>query len=155
MSKRRRLGAIDLDSGELVNDARIYDAQKKVGFQLLYGWNYCFMAQNGMLKIAADKDLTGQQLRVFLYVTAKMDFENFLRVRQEDIAQELDMQKADVSRAMKALEKKGVLQRGPKVAQSYTWRMNPNYGYKGDPRGKVRKERDGSLQFVNPEEVKP
>lgn len=155
MSKRRRLGAIDLDTGEMVNGVNIYDTQKRTGFQLLYGWNYCFMSQNSMMKIAADKELTGQQLRVFLYLTGKMDFENFLRIRQEDIAKELDMQKADVSRAMKLLETKGVLQRGPKVAQSYTWRMNPNYGYKGDPRGKVRKERDGSLQFINSEETKP
>lgn len=155
MSKKRRLGAIDLDTGEVVNGVHIYDTQKRTGFQLLYGWNYCFMSQNSMMKIAEDKDLKGETLRVFLYAIGKLDFENYLRLKQDEIAQALNLKKPNVSRAMKLLETKGVLQRGPKVAQSYTWRMNPNYGYKGDPRGKVRKERDGSLQFVNSEESQP
>lgn len=147
MTRQRRLGTIDLDTGEIVDGLNVNIPTKKTGFQLLYGWNFCLMAQNGMMKIAEDKDLTGEALRVFLYAVSRLDFENFLRLKQDEIAQGLGMQKTNVSRAMKLLESKGILQRGPKVAQSYTWRMNPNYGFKGDPRGKVYKEKDGNLNF--------
>lgn len=144
---QRRLGTIDLDTGEIIDGLNVNIAGRKNAFQLLYGWNFCLMAQNGMMKIAEDKDLTGETLRVFLYAVSKLDFENFLRLRQDDIAQGLGMQKANVSRAMKLLESKDILQRGPKIAQSYTWRMNPRYGFKGDPSGKLYKDKSGIIQF--------
>ena len=139
MSEQRRLGTIDLDTGELVEGMNVWCPTKKTGFQLLYGWRYCIMAQDAMTMIAADKDLTGETFRVFLHMAGRLDFENYIRITQTEIAEALDMQKQHVSRAIKLLKSKNILLRGPKIGQSYSWRLNPNFGYKGDPHGKVYK----------------
>lgn len=139
----RRLGTIDLDTGEMVEGVNVWcPTGKKNGFQLLYGWRYCIMAQDAMTMIASDPDITGETLRVFIYMAGRLDFENYIRIQQIEIAEALRMQKPNVSRAVKMLERKNILLRGPKVGQSYSWRMNPNFGYKGDPRGKVYKVGD-------------
>ena len=134
----RRLGTVDLDTGELVEGVNVWcPTEKKGGFQLLYGWRYCIMAQDAMTMIAADREITGATLKVFIYMAGRLDFENYIRIQQTEIAEALHMYKPDVSKAVKLLEGKNILLRGPKVGQSYSWRMNPNFGYKGDPRGKV------------------
>lgn len=139
-SNQKRLGTIDLDTGEVMEGVNVFcPTSKKTGFQTLYGWRYCIMAQDAMTMIAADKDITGETFRVFFYMAGRLDFENYIRLQQNEIAESLGMQKTHVSRAVKMLESKNILLRGPKVGQSYSWRMNPNFGYKGDPRGKVYK----------------
>jgi len=95
------------------------------------------MAQDAMTMIAADKEITGETFRVFLYMAGRLDFENYIRIQQTEIIEALGLDKSNVSKAVKVLESKNILLRGPKVGQSYSWRMNPNFGYKGDPRGKV------------------
>lgn len=137
MGEQRRLGTIDLDTGELVEGVNVWCPTKKTGFQLLYGWRYCIMAQDAMTLIATDKDLTGQVLRVFFYMAGRLDFENYIRIAQTEIVEALGIYKPDISKAIKLLESKNILLRGPKIGQSYSWRLNPNFGYKGDPRGKV------------------
>ena len=41
------------------------------------------------------------------------------------------MQKQNVNRAIKQLEKLGVMLRGPKSGKAITFRLNPNFGWKG------------------------
>jgi hypothetical protein len=57
------------------------------------------------------------------------------------------MEKAQVSKAIKLLVNKGILLRGPRVGHSYAFRLNPTYGYKGNPRGKVLSMGDGRNVF--------
>ncbi|MGR5990015.1 hypothetical protein ACT7C6_08340 [Bacillus paranthracis] len=45
----------------------------------------------------------GETLRVYMILLAKLDYENWLRVRQQDIADALDIKKQAVSRAIKEL----------------------------------------------------
>ena len=147
----RNVGIVDLDTGELIKKLGNSGPNKRTGFQRIYGWKYCIMSQDGMMKLATDKELNGEALRVFLFMAGQLDFENFIRIRQSEVAEALGMQNPHVSRALKLLESKKIFQRGPKSGQSYTWRMNPNFGFKGDPRGKVSKERDGTLRLVQNE----
>jgi DNA-binding transcriptional ArsR family regulator len=100
-----------------------------------------------LLALAQDPDLKGEALKVLLYLAARLDFDNWIQVAQTEIAEALGMRKPHVSRAIKLLESKGIVIRGPKVGQSYSWRLNPKYGYKGNPRGKVYRLKDGSLAF--------
>jgi hypothetical protein len=57
------------------------------------------------------------------------------------------MKKPNVSRAISLLVSKGILIRGPKVGHSYAFQLNPTYGYKGNPRGKVYNTADGHAAF--------
>lgn len=48
-----------------------------------------------------------------------------------DIADELKMQKTNVSRAIKNLIYFGIILKGPKSGRSKTYRLNPQFGWKG------------------------
>src|SRR5580704_12117285 len=77
--------------------------------------------------LATDTELDGVDLRVFLYLTSCLDFENFLQVPQMEIAQALGRRRTHISRSMAKLKAKGVVIAGPKVGRSAVWRLNPNY----------------------------
>ena len=78
--------------------------------------------------LAMDTELDGVDLRVFLYLTSCLDFENFLQVPQMEIAEKLGRRRAHISRSMAKLKAKGVVIAGPKVGRAAVWRLNPKYG---------------------------
>ncbi len=104
------------------------------------------MAQDALVILAKDKDLTLEPKNVLLYLLSQLDFENFMHVPQVEIAEALGMDKSKVSKAIKLLTEKGILIRGPKQARS-SFRLNPNFGYKGNPSGKVYRTKDGRREF--------
>ncbi|WP_225380891.1 winged helix DNA-binding protein, partial [Escherichia coli] len=58
-------------------------------------------------------------------------YENFIQVAQADIAEKLEMQKTNVSRSIKGLINLGVIIEGPKIGRSKSYRLNPQFGWKG------------------------
>ena len=78
--------------------------------------------------LAMDTELDGVDLRVFLYLTSCLDFENFLQAPQLEIAEALGRRKEHITRSMAKLKAKGVVIAGPKVGRSAVWRLNPKYG---------------------------
>lgn len=96
-----------------------------------YGYQWMQINQNFLREFAARRDLGQEVLRVFLYLNARLDFENVIQVPQVEIAAELGMQRQNVHRAIKTLEGEGILIRGPKVGKSSSWRLNPQAGWKG------------------------
>ena len=87
--------------------------------------------QDFLREFSARRDVTGEVLRVFLYLNSRLDFENVIQVPQVEIAEELGMHKQHVNRAVSRLEELGIILRGPKVGRSSSWRMNPMAGWKG------------------------
>ncbi|WP_236828968.1 helix-turn-helix domain-containing protein [Bacillus thuringiensis] len=90
----------------------------------------------------AKLNLKGETLRVYMILLAKLDYENWLRVRQQDIADELNIKKQAVSRAIKELFEHGILVKGPKVGASNTYRLDPSFAFRGRDKNleQVRKE---------------
>jgi biotin operon repressor len=90
-----------------------------------------FMAiQDGFGWLATLK-LEGRTKDVLFYVMSKLDFENYINLSQKDIAEALGMQKSNISAAMKELEEHGIIHKGVKTGQSWTYRLDPSLGYKG------------------------
>ena len=87
--------------------------------------------QQFLEEFSSRKDVTGEVLRVFLYLNARLDFENIIQVPQIEIAERLGLQPQNVHRSMKRLEELGIILRGPKVGRSSSWRLNPQAGWKG------------------------
>jgi len=83
-------------------------------------------------KFAKDKDLKGETHRVLWFLISILDFENWIQVSITDIAKEIDILRPNVSKAIKLLEKKEIIIRGPKIGCSYSFRFNPDYIWKGD-----------------------
>jgi hypothetical protein len=96
---------------------------------------YWFKAyQEAFINIAIDRDITLEARRVLDYFFSKLDFENYIHVAQTEIAETLDLQKSHVSRAVKVLCDKQIILKGPKTGRTITYRLNPEYGWKGKVR---------------------
>ena len=142
---------------------------KEYGFPVIfgrkrnpYGNGWIMNSQEALDIIAEDKDLKGTTLRVLLKVCARVDFENWVHLPLKELADELDIDKADVSRNIKLLVKKGVLLKSEKIGRSYAYRLNPDFGWKGKVRNleEYRQQRDDlekkqKVQQIRKENLKP
>lgn len=86
---------------------------------------------NHSVLLAMASVLTGEQLKVLLVLLASLDYENFIQVAQPDVANTLKMQQPNVSRAVKKLIGFGVILEGPKIGRSKSYRLNPQFDWKG------------------------
>ena len=78
----------------------------------------------------AEQGLTGEQLNVMLKFMAKLDYNNYVRISQSDLAKELHMQRPHVSRAVKKLVELGIIYQGPRAGMYKTYMLNPTVGIK-------------------------
>lgn len=124
----RRIGGLDLQTGEVMEGVPVWVGPK---IRSPYGSRWHMSSQDALEAIAKDPDMTGQALRVFLYLCSRLDFDNYIQVQQTEIVEELTMPKARVSKAIALLEAKQILMRGPKIGRSSVFRLNPNFGWKG------------------------
>lgn len=99
-----------------------------------YAGGSLMVSQAALRTLITDSEVHGECLKVFLYLCTELDFENWIMVPQSDVAYGLGMKRPSVSRQIALLEKKQVILRGPRVGRSWTWRLNPEYGWKGNLR---------------------
>ena len=121
----RRVTQVDLDTGEdLGGFVAVIRPKQKSAFERHFTMN-----QSALLSIA--NELNHDQMRVLMALLAELDYENYIQVAQIEIAEALKMQKSHVSRAVKNLIDLGVILEGPKIGRSKTYRLNPQFGWKG------------------------
>lgn len=121
----RRVTQVDLDTGEEIGGfVAVIKPKQKSAFQRHFTMN-----QAALLTIA--NELNHDQMRVLMALLADLDYENYIQVAQMDIADALRMQKTNVSRAVKNLIAFGIVIEGPKIGRSKTYRLNPQFGWKG------------------------
>ena len=122
---RQRFVMVDKATGEELPGLPVYRQSKTK----VRGW---FMSwEAGMERLAKEPGMTGEAFRVFHMMAANLDWENYIKITQKDIAQELGMKKQSVYRAVKILVDKGIIIKGPKSGMSNTYRLNEFYGWKG------------------------
>ena len=120
--------AYDKNTGEVLDGVPVLCQAKRNPYST--GW--VMNSQQALEMIAKDKEITGRIHRILWFLVARLDFENWIEISQKEICKELNMRKEDVSSGIKVLEKKRILIRGSKVGRSYSFRINPNFGWKGD-----------------------
>ncbi len=96
-----------------------------------YSKGWVMNSQDAAILLAKDKDIKGETHRVLWIIIGILDFENWVQLSVTEIAKELKMHRPDVSKAMKVLEEKEIILRGPKVGRSYAFMLNPDFGWKG------------------------
>lgn len=136
---RRDLITIDRQTGEILEGMPVWIGAKPIS---IYGHRWFQVSQDPLLQIAQDKELAGRPMRVLVYLLARLDFENYIQVPQAEIVKALDIEKANVSRAISLLESKGILIRGLKVGRSFAFRLNPAYGWKGKTKNAREAQRE-------------
>jgi hypothetical protein len=96
-----------------------------------YGKGWIMNSQEALEIVAKDRDIKGETYRVLFFICARLDFENWVQLPVIEIAKALGMHHPDVSKAMKVLEDKQIILRGPKVGRSHAFMLNPDFGWKG------------------------
>ena len=140
----KRLQQIDSETGEIIDGFVAYVVPKrKNGF----GQGWLAMAQNGA-EILSQSNLSGNDFKVLMKLLSVLDYENLIQVSQADIARELDMHRQHVQRSIKRLLELGIVLEGVRIGISRSYRLNPNFGWKGSAKGHKKKALAEHLKIV-------
>lgn len=122
-----RAGMVDMESGELLEGMPVLLRQKAKQH-----WGASFMVTfQDALKAVAPK-LSGESSRVLMYLFGTVGMNNEWKVlNQREIAEEMDMQPSNVSRALKDLAEKQVITKGARIGKGHAYSLNPNLGWRG------------------------
>lgn len=136
MGTLRRVRPVDIDTGEIVEEMPIV-VTRKYRNAFVGGW--ITVSQDVLLLLANRErfDLTEYDLRVLLALMGKLDLENYVQINQSRLAKEIGILQPNISRSIKRLLEIEVIKRGPKVGNTWSYRLNPEFAYKG----KVREHR--------------
>ncbi|SJM90680.1 winged helix-turn-helix domain-containing protein [Crenothrix polyspora] len=127
MKKDEKLYTVNEKTGEKKDGYFVYVAYSK---PKITGNRWMMTFQDSLITIAKDKELTGATKSVLFFLMGNLEFENFITIKQVEIAKQLEMQKTHVSSAIKLLVNKGIIL---KVKEGTTsgYKLNPHYGWKG------------------------
>jgi predicted XRE-type DNA-binding protein len=137
---------VDVHTGEILdgNEYQIIAIPHRVRIQ--EGWFMAF--QEAFEALATDRDLNGQTMKVLMFLMSRLSFENYIGLEQKEIVEKLKIHKPDVSACMKQLVEKGILEKGPKLGRSSTYKLNPFYGWKGRVKN-LKEERKKRFSVVD------
>lgn len=79
-----------------------------------------------------------EDFRVLVALLKELDYENLIVANQSDIARKLGMQRQNVGSAIKRLVEAGAILKGPKLGMNCSYRLNPNFGWKGSAKNHVK-----------------
>ncbi len=120
-----KITQINHETGEILDGVLVWVPKKRKS-----PFERHFTMNQDALKILA-KELNHEQFKVLMMLLADLDYENYIQVTQQDIADSLEMKKSNVSRAVKGLIDLRIVLEGPKVGRSKTYRLNEQFGWKG------------------------
>jgi Fic family protein len=126
----KRLGQIDLATGVIIDGyLALIHTKHKNGFK--NGW--LAMNQVALDQIAKmHKELGGSGFAVMFAMLARVQMRNdYQAVNLTEIAETVGVERANVSRAMKKLVETGIFLQGPKIGVQNTYKLSPEYGWKG------------------------
>jgi RIO-like serine/threonine protein kinase len=83
------------------------------------------------VNLAKSANLQGQDFRVFLVLLANLEHENFILTPQARMAESIGMKPTHFSRSVSRLVEEGVIEKGPKIGRMNSYKLNPEYGWKG------------------------
>jgi hypothetical protein len=127
MEKNDKVYTVNKKTGEKKDGYFVYIAYPK---PKITGNRWIMTFQDSLAKIATDKELTGTSKTVLLFLMSELEFENYIHIKQVDVAKALEMQKTNVSSAIKLLVNKGIILK-VKEGTTTAYKLNPHYGWKG------------------------
>ena len=114
----KKLSLVDERTGEI--DPEGFPAWIYPRIKSEFGREWFMASQEALLELATDKEFSGETYRVFFYMAAHLDFENYIRISQKEIADQLKLKNTNVSRAVRKLKEKALLVEGKESGRSKT-----------------------------------
>lgn len=103
--------------------------------------------QEAFIALAQDREMTLDPHRILHFLFGKLDFDNFIHIKQKEIAEALNMDKGNVSKAMTLLKRKGIILEAPyKGVRCY--KLNHFYGWKGSVTTLKKQETKPKLKLI-------
>ena len=125
LQRKKRYIAVTDDDGQIIGYFPLKDKN--------LGKDWVAMYQSALLTLAK-WNLPNEQYRVMLALLSKVDFDNYLTVSQQAIANELKMKQPHIARAIKGLCERDIIVEGPRAGLNKTYRLNPHIAHKGKNR---------------------
>lgn len=126
---RKRIDNRDSETGEVLDGVLVY-VPRRMKYGFTEGWSA--MARGVGTLFAQNRSFLGQEgLALIFLLIDKLDFENHLTINQISIGRELGMLRQNVQRSLRRLIELGALLEGPKIGRSRTYRLNPNFAWRG------------------------
>lgn len=127
---RKKIEQRDAETGEILGGVLTYFPPPRARNGFTEGWSA--MARGVGTLFAQNRSFLGQEgLALIFLLIDKLDFENHLVISQTALGQELGMSRQNVQRSIRRLIELGALLEGPKNGQSRTYRLNPNFAWRG------------------------
>jgi predicted transcriptional regulator len=131
------ISQIDRNTGELREGVIVLCPTKRK----LKG-DFVLLDLQGMGALAMDKDLQRDDWRVIAILIKRLEYENWLIITQQEIADQLGMRQPNVARSLKKLTDKAIIVKGKKQGRVNSYRLNAFYGW----RGEITKEYDSAYE---------
>ncbi len=114
-----------METGELLKGVTVWVKIKRSP----YVNGFIMANQEALLTLAQDKEITGECYRVLFVFLTELGYENYIYIPQKEIGKKLGIRPQNVHRAVKVLLQKGIL-----LSNERGYRLNHNYGWKGNVR---------------------
>ena len=126
MVRIRRLLNVDVDTGEILEGTPIL-MYPRIRIREAFFMGF----QQKLKSIAMDKELTGESLRVWLYMLSEMRYENCIFISHTEMAKDMGMLPPNTCRALRKLLSKGLILEGPKIGPAKSYRVSSDIAWKG------------------------
>jgi hypothetical protein len=136
---------LDKETGEILDQSRGTFVFVPSRIKLKEDWFMTF--QDALVELAKDRELWGRPRAVLDYMMGRLNFDNYIALEQKDIADNLAIHKPNVNAAIKILVEKGIIEKGPRLGKSWSYKLNPYYGWKGRVKN-LKEERKKRFRIV-------
>ena len=137
---------VDEQTGEVLSEEKYVFLAVPAREKIKEDWFMAF--QDAFEVLAKDKDIWGQPTAVLHFLMSKLSFENFIAIEQVEIARELGIENPRVSESIKKLISKKIVEKGPKIGKTWSYKLNPYYGWKGRVKN-LQEERKKRMKVIN------
>lgn len=127
-SKAPRVGLTDLDTGEVITGDLSIKGKPPVRH---YSEDYILMFSKSFGNIALDKDFKMETYRVLMFLLYKTQMKNWVQIQQTEIAEALGMKQPNVSKAIKLLVQKGIVETTTKMGKSKNYKIAVDFAWRG------------------------
>jgi hypothetical protein len=84
----------------------------------------------GLSRLAMDKELNSTDIRLLLFISSIIDYENILNVSQRELSESLGIVQQEISKSIRKLVKGGYLKIIGTVGRQNIYRLDPHFAFK-------------------------